>query len=130
MDGRPRRPRFNTTPAPPPEWIVGDGEDGLIPAHTSGLLVGPGGVGKTRWNTELAVHVAAGREFQGYPVKHGGVLVFIGEQDVVSLKRRYKAIAEGHRFSDTELEDVERNLELFSTHGRHVRFKSRRRFRA
>ncbi len=55
---------------PPPEWLI----EGLIPYNALALLYGEPGIGKSFLALDWAMHVAAGRDWLGHPVRQGNVL--------------------------------------------------------
>ena len=104
-DGRPDDPgNFTLSPEGVAEWLTGE-QPPKRPAlltngdHTepspflvrgkTGLLVAPGGGGKTGVLTQLAVAVAAGTQWLGHNVtKPGKVLLALGEEDNEEMQRR------------------------------------------
>lgn len=72
---------------PPPEWLI----DGLLPAQ--GLIVpyGPPKVGKTFIVLSMGLHVAAGKDWFGRPVRQG-VVIYIAGEGLGGLALRIKAM--------------------------------------
>ena len=80
------------TAAPPVRWIVED----FLPATIFGLLVAPGGTGKTWWVYRLLCDLAAGADFLGRKVERPcRVLLVYGEQDEAAHHRRLEATMPG-----------------------------------
>lgn len=102
----------------PRDWLLKQGAEGLFPAGKCGLLVAPGGVGKTMALAQLALAIASGFDWlgreggrQGYSVpKAGKVLLVLGEEDREEAHRRLYAAAQNRQafpFADAaELEHV------------------------
>ncbi len=89
----------------PRDWLLKQGAAGLFPAGKCGLLVAPGGVGKTMALTQLALAIASGFDWlgreggrQGYSVpKPGKVLLVLGEEDREEAQRRLYAAAQNRQ---------------------------------
>ncbi len=70
---------------PPRQYLV----ENLIPHPVCGLIVAPGGTGKSFLMLSLAVAVAIGRDFLGYAVAEpGSVVLLASEDDRDELHRR------------------------------------------
>ena len=104
-DGRPDDPsNFTVSPGKVAEWLTGErprkretlltiGDHAEAPPFLvrgkTGLLVAPGGGGKTGLLAQLAVAVAAGTSWLGYNVtRPGKVLLALGEEDSDEMQRR------------------------------------------
>ncbi|HET7409822.1 MAG TPA: AAA family ATPase [Paracoccaceae bacterium] len=87
-------------PVPPREWLVPD----LIPSSTVTLLSGDGGTGKSLIALQLAVSIAAARNWLGHHVNSGQVMYLSAEDDKDELHRRLNDIsrAEGIPLADLE----------------------------
>lgn len=89
----------------PRDWLLKQGAEGLFPAGKCGLLVAPGGVGKTMALAQLALAIASGFDWlgrdggrQGYSVpKRGKVLLVLGEEDREEAHRRLYAAAQNRQ---------------------------------
>ncbi len=60
---------------PPLEWAI----EGIMEAHTIGSVFGPANQGKTFLMVDIACCLATGIDWNGRPVKQGGVLYINGE---------------------------------------------------
>lgn len=60
---------------PPPQWLV----EGLIPAQGLVIPYGPPKAGKTFVALAIALHVAAGLDWEGKATKQGAVVYVVGE---------------------------------------------------
>lgn len=111
--GRPRAPRSpagvaagrlvvrtmgEAAAADPPDWLVRD----LIVEGTTALLVAPPGAGKTHVALRLAHCVATGAPFAGREVRKGCAVYTAGE-DIGSIERRLKALAQDGDAADFHL---------------------------
>lgn len=80
---------------PDPEWII----DGVFARKSFGIIYGPPKRGKTFVALDMALSVSAGLDdWQGRPVRAGGVLYIAGE-GVGGLKKRVKAWLNHHQVS-------------------------------
>ena len=111
---------FLQTPAKPMEYII----DGVMPVSKTGLLVAPGGTGKSMLLLQLSICVATGIPFLGrFPIsKPGGVLAFFAEDDRDELHRRFenavRIICEALEISVPRFKlDLEKNLFMASLMG-------------
>ncbi|WP_022980820.1 AAA family ATPase [Ideonella sp. B508-1] len=71
------------------------------------LLAGHGGSGKSGLGLDLAMHVAAGREFLGFPVQKTPVVYLSAEDSAGVLRRRLARLCEAH---DLDPVDLDRHL--------------------
>jgi KaiC/GvpD/RAD55 family RecA-like ATPase len=69
--------------------------EGVIPAHKSTILYGPGGVGKSILAATLAVAVQTGHRFLGLRVRQAEVLYLDWETDEADIAIRVRAAAAG-----------------------------------
>ena len=111
---------FLETPARPMEYII----DGVMPVSKTGLLVAPGGTGKSMLLLQLAISVATGIPFLGRFLisKPGGVLAFFAEDDKDELHRRFenavRIICESPEIGADRFKlDLEKNLFMASLVG-------------
>ena len=106
------------------QWIL----SGIMPIGKTGMLVAPGGTGKSQLMMQLAISVATGVPLFGkYQIENmGGVLAFFAEDDDEELHRRFR------NATDTILEcpgidkerfsiDLQKNLFAVSMVGQDVR---------
>ena len=111
---------FLETPAKPMEYVI----EGVMPTGKTGLLVAPGGTGKSMLLLQLSISVATGLPFLGrYEIsKPGGVLAFFAEDDKDELHRRFenavKIICESQDIDEQRFKlDLEKNLFMASLVG-------------
>ncbi|HEX4268888.1 MAG TPA: AAA family ATPase [Steroidobacteraceae bacterium] len=88
-------------PPAPRDWVI----DGLVPAGRVTSLLGNGGIGKTLFAAQIAVHVAIGRPLFGQSVSGGSVLGLFCEDEQEELERRARAACAGEQI---ELESLDR----------------------
>jgi hypothetical protein len=74
--------------APPLEFLIGEDRNGLITKGSVNLLVGEGGSKKTWAALWMAVCVATGKNFLGFPTRQTSVLIVDEESGERRLKRR------------------------------------------
>ncbi|MBA3841062.1 MAG: AAA family ATPase [Actinobacteria bacterium] len=109
------------TQPPPREWTLMRPDEetngmanpvGLLPRGRVGMVVGPGGVGKSFALTGMAIAVATGRKWLDYFLvpKAGRVLLVLGEEDADEMARRLHAVVAGMRLTDDQVAMLERNL--------------------
>lgn len=65
---------------------------GLFPRKAVGLMVSPGGSGKSTFVTQACAHISAGDPLFGLPVEQGGVVYLTGEDDKDTVHRRRRAM--------------------------------------
>lgn len=76
----------------PRTWVV----DGVIPQGRAGALVAPGGSGKSRLVTTLAVSITAGVQWFNFPISTpGAVLIVAGEDELSEIHRRILSSVRG-----------------------------------
>ena len=104
-------------------WIL----PGIMPVGKTGMVVAPGGTGKSQLMLQMAISVATSVPLFGrYPIEHsGGVLAFFAEDDPEELHRRFKnavnVICEAHEIDSERFKlDLEKNLFVASMVGRDV----------
>jgi hypothetical protein len=85
---------------------------------TVGLMVSPGGAGKSMFLLQGALHIATGRDTLGLgQVATGRVVIFSGEDTAEALHHRLYAMYRQFNFTDKEICDAKRNLEIIPTVG-------------
>ena len=99
--------------SPPPEassLLLADGGSPFMRDSRVGLLVAPGGTGKSFALVQLAVAVATGgRWLEAYQCHHKGrVLLACGEEDIDEVRRRIYTVTRG--LSEYEQGEVVRNV--------------------
>jgi hypothetical protein len=111
--------RFLDVDPPPRRWLLHD----CLPLGKAGLLVAPGGTGKSQLALQLAIAVASGGHLAGYwkVGEKGRVLGLFAEEDDEELHRRLRAVlrglaADAGGTGDLEL-DLRENLLLKSLSG-------------
>ena len=84
-----------------------------------GLLLAPGGTGKTYALAQLAVAVATGTKWLGtYQAEKGRVLFALGEEDAEELHRRIHYTAKDLGLDEYERAELARNLTVLGLSGR------------
>jgi hypothetical protein len=101
--------------APPPrQWLLerydeetnGATRKGVLAMGKTGLLISPGGVGKTLALVQLAISVATGRPWLDHFLvpNPGRVLIALAEEDAEEIRRRAYVVARAMRLTDEQLE--------------------------
>jgi hypothetical protein len=67
----------------------------LFPAAALSALVAVGAVGKTSLLVSIGAHVAAGKDWNGYPVEQHKVAIFFCEEIKEEANRKFSAIVDG-----------------------------------
>ena len=81
--------RFRGTVAPEQKWIV----EGFIPKGVVGVLVAPGGTGKSRAVLQLSYAMATGTDWMGFKVKEKAKsMVLFAEDPEDDVHRRHDAV--------------------------------------
>jgi hypothetical protein len=75
---------------PPIDWVVGEGDKGIITQHGLSVMYGAPGAGKSFIALDMALCIAEGLPWQGIPTRQGKVLYIAGE-GVGGLGKRLKA---------------------------------------
>lgn len=85
-----RADRYISNPPPDRKWLFKD----VLPLKTAGIIVSPGGMGKTYFVMQLAASVASGLPFAGaWEVgEKGSALLLLAEDDDEELHRRTEVI--------------------------------------
>lgn len=83
-----------------------------------GLLVAPGGVGKTTLKLSEAIHIALGRSLYGLRVfKPGAVLIITAEDSREMLVARLRCIAQDMQLDDDEIQAVMQMVRIADVSG-------------
>lgn len=82
-------------------------DTGLV-AGTMGLLIAPGGTGKSYLALQLALSVALGRALlpRFTPIRRGSVLCCFGEDDRSEMSRRLKAVCTAHKIPPKDVTEA------------------------
>ena len=92
---------WDTTLAPPQEWLVED----LIPYRDVALFSGKGGYGKSILAMQLMMSAAHGDAWLGKSVREGPAVYLNCEDDVGVLQRRFENIAKLNNVHFADLKD-------------------------
>jgi RecA-family ATPase len=104
-------------PLLPRPWLVGSEADPVIPQGKVAMLAGEGAIGKSTLLVDLALSVAAGKSWLGFPTSPGSVLLVAGEEDQNDIHRRLQTgLAED--WSDEDIETVLDRLVIVPGAGR------------
>lgn len=77
--------KYLNTPAPARQWILND----FLPQGIVGMIVAPGGTGKSMFVMQMAFAIATGGKFANYwDTNKGGVLLLLAEEDDDEIHRR------------------------------------------
>lgn len=87
----------------------------LFPQNALTAMVALGGVGKTSSLISLSAHMAAGRSWNGCPLKATKVIAFCVEETQDELNRKFSAIVD--QWPEAHRELAISNLRLVSLHG-------------
>jgi RecA-family ATPase len=100
--------RFLDVDPPPRRWLLHD----CLPLGKVGLLVAPGGTGKSQLALQLAIAVASGGHLAGYwkVGEKGRVLGLFAEEDDEELHRRLRAVLRGLAAGADQTSAVESDL--------------------
>jgi hypothetical protein len=120
---------FSTEP-PPRQWLLeqpnpqtnGATRIGVLQLGKTGLLVSPGGVGKTLALVQLALSVATGRAwFDHFTTPNPGrVLIALGEEDADEIHRRAYSVARAMRLTDEQIALAGQNIVAMPLAGVHA----------
>ena len=109
---------LTTTPPTRQSLLTLGGKPWLVQGKV-GLLLAPGGTGKTYALAQLAVAVATGGKWLGtYQAEKGRVLFALGEEDAEELHRRIHYTAKGLGLDEYAQAELERNLTVLGLSGR------------
>lgn len=117
--------------APPPrQWLLerhdeetnGATRKGVLAMGKTGLLISPGGVGKTLALVQLAISVATGRPWLDHFLvpNPGRVLIALAEEDVEEIRRRAYMVAHAMRLTDEQVEIAASNIVAMPLAGTNV----------
>lgn len=114
-------PDWLTVRLPPrPALLTRAGKPWLVQGKV-GLLLAPGGTGKTWALAQLAVAVATGGKwFDTYEATKGRVLLALGEEDAEEIRRRLFDVCKALGLSEYERAEVGRNLTAWGLAGKSV----------
>jgi AAA domain len=100
--------RFLNYDPPPRRWLLDD----CLPLGKVGLLVAPGGTGKSQLALQLALAVATGGMLADWwqVGEKGRVLALFAEEDEEELHRRVWAVLRGRALTPEQEADLRRNL--------------------
>ena len=89
---------------PSREWLLARDGRGALAAGVVGLLIAPGGRGKTMSLVDLALAVATGTSWLGAfdVVRPGRVALLLAEEDLAEVRRRLYYIARARGMSDSD----------------------------
>lgn len=115
-------PWFTTEP-PPRKWILTRDGAGALAIAIVGMLVAPGGRGKTYLALQLALSVATGRRWLEHfeVAEPGRVLVALAEEDDGEIQRRLYQIGCGLGLSDEEIADASERIFPLGLKGKDVK---------
>ncbi len=115
---------------PPRQWLLerpnpqtnGATRMGALQLGKTGLLVSPGGVGKTLALLQLAISVATGRPWLDHftTPNPGRVLIALGEEDADEIHRRAYSVARAMRLTDEQVALAGRNIVAMPLAGMHM----------
>ena len=97
-----RASEFANLEVPPRDWLVPE----LLPHRSVTMLSGDGGVGKSLLALQLAVAVAAGKDWIGTIPERGPVVYVSAEDEREEIHRRLAAITEGLEVPFSALDDL------------------------
>src|SRR5271168_5342266 len=89
-------------PVPPRKFIV----PGLIPARTTTLLTGDGGLGKSTLAGQLVVGVSTTGNWLGLPTEQGPAVFLSAEDELDEMHRRLAAIADAEGLDFAKFRDL------------------------
>lgn len=118
---------FSTEPAPR-RWLLErpnpetSGRMGVLQLGKTGLLVSPGGVGKTLALVQLAISVATGRAWLDHftTPNPGRVLLALAEEDIEEIHRRAYTVARAMRLTDEQIDLAAQNIVAMPLAGVHA----------
>jgi hypothetical protein len=106
----------------PDEETNGATRKGVLAMGKTGLLISPGGVGKTLALVQLAISVATGRPWFDHFLtpNPGRVLIALAEEDVEEIWRRAYVVARAMRLTDEQAELAATNIVAMPLAGMHA----------
>lgn len=107
---------------PPREWLLRRGEVPMLARGLVGLLVAPGGRGKTYALCDLAISIATGLPWLGVidVASRGRVVLALAEEDDAEVRRRLHAVARARRLSEGDLAAADAHIVALGLAGRDV----------
>jgi hypothetical protein len=107
---------------PPREWLLRRGEVPMLARGLVGLLVAPGGRGKTYALCDLAISIATGLPWLGVidVATRGRVVLALAEEDDAEVRRRLHAVARARGLVDADLAGADSRIVPFGLAGRDV----------
>ncbi len=117
-------------PPAPRQWLLerpdeetnGATRKGVLAMGKTGLLISPGGVGKTLVLVQLALAVATGRTWLEHFITStpGRVLIALAEEDVEEIRRRVYSVARAMRLTDEQRQLAAQNIVSMALAGTNV----------
>lgn len=107
---------------PPREWLLRRGEVPMLARGVVGLLVAPGGRGKTYALCDLAISIATGLPWLGVidVATQGRVVLALAEEDDAEVRRRLHAVARARGLVEADLVAADSHIVPFGLAGRDV----------
>lgn len=104
------KPIYVSNGMPPRKFVGPQISDGvrLFPEKALSSLVALGAVGKTSILLSIGCHIAAGKEWNGYPLEQKKVAMFFCEETEEEISRKFSANTDG--WTDEERHKAEANL--------------------
>ncbi len=109
--------------APPQrEWLLRRGEVPMLARGVVGLLVAPGGRGKTYALCDLAISIATGAPWLGVidVASRGRVVLALAEEDDAEVRRRLYEVARARRLDDDAIVAADARIVALGLAGRDV----------
>jgi hypothetical protein len=107
---------------PPREWLLRRGEVPMLARGLVGLLVAPGGRGKTYALCDLAISIATGLPWLGVidVASRGRVVLALAEEDDAEVRRRLYAVARARGLGEAEIVAAESHIVALGFAGQDV----------
>jgi hypothetical protein len=109
---------LRTATIPPQQYAI----EPLYPTKCVTAFVGPGKQGKSTLLLRQLVYIAAGRQWEGQPTKHGPVWYFSAEDPVDRVWERAQSVINGENFNDIEFAAFRKNFRLIDARGQGLYF--------
>ncbi len=81
-----------------PEWLV----DTILEVNSLAMMFGPPGGGKSFCALDMALHVATGEDWLGYPVPERGDVIYIATEGINGIKLRVEAWEQAHGIEEAK----------------------------
>lgn len=109
-------------PPPPREWLLRRDDVPMLARGVVGLLVAPGGRGKTFALCDLAISIATGKQWLGaIDVAQGGrVVLALAEEDDAEVRRRLYEVARAKGLDERDRAAAEARIVALGLSGRNV----------